>query len=240
MLFTSFAFLLFAALTAILYFAVPGRIQWCVLLVAGYIFYFLAGPQYLLFLVYTTAVSYLIARLMQQNADAEDAYVAEHRDSLDKAARKEYRAKEKKKRFQILIIGLVLGFGILAVLKYTAFAIEGVNALLSAFSVKSIRVPSLLLPLGISFYTFQSMGYLIDVYRKKTRAEFNPAKYALFVSFFPQIVQGPISRFDNLAPQLLAAHRFDSLAFRQGIVRVACIILQINAAVRVHTRLSTQ
>ena len=220
MLFTSFAFLAFAAVVALLYFVVPGRIQWCVLLVASYLFYFFAGPEYILFLIYTTVISYLTARWMQRRADAEDRYVEENRDTLDKASRKAYRAKEKKKRFWILIAGLVLGFGVLAILKYTAFAVESVNSVLTRFGSTALVVPSLLLPLGISFYTFQSMGYLIDVYRKRAKAESNLFKFALFVSFFPQIIQGPISRFDSLAPQLLTPKRFDALCFRQGLLRV--------------------
>lgn len=220
MLFTSFAFVLFASLAALLYFVVPGRIQWCVLLVASYLFYLFAGWEYIFFLLYTTTVSYLTARIMQKCADAEDAYVEANRDTLDKTARKAYRAKEKKKRFRILLLGLFLGFGLLAVIKYTAFAVESANSILSLFTTTQLTVPSLLLPLGISFYTFQSMGYLIDVYRKKAKAEKNPAKFALFVSFFPQIVQGPISRFDSLGPQLLTERKFDSVAFRQGLLRI--------------------
>ena len=74
-LFTSYEFVIFAAITAMLYFAVPGRVQWCVLLIASYLFYLSAGPEYLIFLLYTTLVSYGTALLMQRNADAEDAFV---------------------------------------------------------------------------------------------------------------------------------------------------------------------
>jgi D-alanyl-lipoteichoic acid acyltransferase DltB (MBOAT superfamily) len=219
--FTSVSFLLFAVMTLLVYFTVPKRVQWMVLLVASYVFYLFAGAQYLIFIVYTTLISYLTALWMQKRADAEDAFVAANRDTMEKAERKAYRAKEKKKRFRILVGGLVLGFGMLAVLKYTAFVLTGVNATLSAFGAKGIKIPSLLLPLGISFYTFQSMGYLIDVYRKNVRAERNPAKFALFVSFFPQIIQGPISRFGSLGEQLLTPHKFDGFHFRAGMARVA-------------------
>lgn len=221
MQFTSVSFFLFAALTLLLYFTLPKKTQWWVLLAASYVFYFFAGEEYLIFILYTTVVTYLTAHLMQKRADAEDAFVAEHRDTMEKAERKAFRAKEKKKRFRILICGLLLGFGMLAVLKYTAFVLTGVNSLLGAFGQSGVTVPSLLLPLGISFYTFRSMGYLIDVYRKKARAEQNLAKLALFVSFFPQLIQGPISRFDSLGAQLFAEHRFDGFCFRSGLCRVA-------------------
>ncbi len=220
MLFTSAAFILFAALTLGLYFLLPRRVQWCVLLVASLVFYAMAGIEYFGFILYTAAVTYLTGFWLQRRADAADAVVEENRGAWDKPTRKAYRTKEKKQRFRILILGLFLGFGLLAVLKYTAFVLEGVNGIASLVGSAGVRIPSLLLPLGISFYTFQSMGYLIDVYRKRTRAEKNPAKLLLFVSFFPQILQGPISRFADLGKQLFAEHRFDAFAFRSGLLRV--------------------
>ncbi len=220
MQFTSVSFILFAIVTVLLYFTVPKKIQWWVLLAASYVFYAMAGVEYLFFILYTTLVTYFTACLMQRRADAEDAYVEANRATLEKAERKAYRAAEKKKRFRILVLGLVLGFGMLAVLKYTAFVLNGVNSLLGAFDAKTLRIPQLLLPLGISFYTFQSMGYLIDVYRKKVRAEQSLPKFALFVSYFPQLIQGPISRFGELGTQLTAPHAFDGFHFRAGLGRV--------------------
>ena len=220
MQFTSVSFLLFAAVTVGLYFSVPRKRQWWVLLAASYLFYFCAGAEYLIFILYTTCVTYLTARLMQKRADAEDAFVAANRDTMEKSERKAYRAKEKKKRLHILALGLLLGFGMLAVLKYTAFVLTGVNSFLSLFGTARVTIPSLLLPLGISFYTFQSMGYLIDVYRKSVRAEGNFFKLALFVSFFPQLIQGPISRFSSLGNQLFEPHAFDGFSFRAGLCRV--------------------
>ncbi|MBQ5833269.1 MAG: MBOAT family protein, partial [Clostridia bacterium] len=221
MAFTSASFLLFASIALLLYYTVPKRGQWIVLLGASYLFYWSAGAEYLLFILYTTAVTYLCALLMQRRADAEDAWVAQQRELLTKAERKTFRAREKKKRFWILLAGLALGFGILAVVKYTAFFLRGISSIGVALGGAPLSIPSLLLPLGISFYTFQSMGYLIDVYRKTVRAEKNPLRLALFVSFFPQLVQGPISRFDSLAPQLFGEHPFDGFRFRAGLGRVA-------------------
>ncbi len=220
MQFTSFSFILFAALTLIVYYLVPRRTQWWVLLAASLGFYAFAGWECMIFILYTAAVTYLTARLMQKRADREDAYVEENRATLTKEERKAYRAKEKKKRLRILTVGLILGFGMLAVLKYTAFAVGNVNSILSAFGAQALTVPSLLLPLGISFYTFQSMGYLIDVYRKKVRAEDNFAKLLLFVSFFPQLLQGPISRFGDLQEQLIGEHAFNGENVRAGLFRV--------------------
>ena len=221
MSFTSASFLLFAVLTLLLYYTLPKRWQWILLLGASYVFYFFAGAEYLLFILFTTAVTYLCGHLMQKRADAEDAFVEANRETLSKAERKEFRAAEKKKRFRILLMGLLLGFGVLAVVKYTSFVLSGISSIGQAFGAAPLRIPELLLPLGISFYTFQSMGYLIDVYRKTARAEKNPLRLALFVSYFPQLIQGPISRFGDLAPQLFSENRFDGFRFRAGLGRVA-------------------
>ncbi len=217
MAFTSSAFLLFFALVLLVYFTVPKRAQWCILLIASYLFYFSAGWKYLFFILFTTLVSYSVARLLQRSLAKEDAYITAHKEDMEKAERKALRAKGKKRRFYCLLIpGLVLGIGMLAVLKYTGFVMDTVKSLSKA----SFSIPSLLLPLGISFYTFQSMGYLIDVYRKKSQAERNFFRYALFVSFFPQLLQGPISRYNDLSSELFRPHSFERNAFFCGFCRV--------------------
>jgi hypothetical protein len=101
MQFTSLSFVLFAALTVGLYYLVPKRTQWWLLLAASYVFYFFAGAEYLLFILYTTVITYLTAIRMQKKADREDEYVAQNRDTMQKNERKAFRAKEKKKRFPI-------------------------------------------------------------------------------------------------------------------------------------------
>lgn len=109
---------------------------------------------------------------------------------------------------------LLLNFGVLAVLKYLNPVMAWGASLLGG-SAPSL---GLVLPLGISFYTFQSMGYLIDVYNGKYAPEKNPAKFALFVSFFPQLIQGPIARFDQLENQLITPHRFDLDGIERGLL----------------------
>ena len=221
MLFTSYEFLAFLALLFLLYYRIPKRGQWMLLLGASYLFYALAGTEYLLFILLTTLSSYGAGMLMQRMRDKESAYLAEMGESLDKDARKAYRARGKKKRLWVLVGALVLNFGVLGVLKYTAFALHGINGVLHTFgATHTLRIPDLLLPMGISFYTFQSMGYLIDVYRAKAEAQKNPARFALFVSFFPQLVQGPISRYADLAPQLFTPHKADRRSITFGLQRI--------------------
>ena len=170
MLFTSVEFLMFAAALLVLYYVVPRKCQWPLLLAASYIFYGLADVKYLIYIAVVTLTSYLTALRMGEMSRNENAYVESMRGSMSKEERKAYRAAEKKKRCRVLTLGLVAGFGILAVIKYTAFAVVNLNSVLHLFGSSGLTVPRLLLPMGISFYTFQAMGYLIDVYRGKTEA----------------------------------------------------------------------
>lgn len=220
MLFTSYGFIAFLCVLLLAYYIVPKKLQWITLLVGSYVFYAFAGLECLVFILFTTVSAYAISMLTHKAIIKENAYIDANKESLSKEERKAYRARAKKKRFRILLVGLVLNFGVLAVLKYTAFAVNNVNTLVGLFGAEGFSIPSLLLPMGISFYTFQTMGYLIDVYRAKVEPEKNPAKFALFVSFFPQLVQGPISRFSDLGKQLTAPHKFSGKAFTFGLQRI--------------------
>lgn len=220
MLFTSYGFILFVAVLIGVYYIFPKRYQWTLLLVASYFFYAFSGLENFAFIIFTTLSCFFIARIIESMRTREDEYVAQNKDSMDKEVRKAYRAKEKKKRFRVLLLGLFLNFGMLAVLKYTAFAIRNLNSVLSLFDLRSVGIPDLILPLGISFFVFQSTGYLIDVYRGKTFAEKNIAKLALFVSFFPQLAQGPISRHSDLAAELYTPHPFSPKSLKFGLQRV--------------------
>ena len=220
MLFTSYGFILFVALLIGVYYIFPKRYQWTLLLVASYFFYAFSGLENFAFILFTTLTCFFVARAIERMREKEDEYVAQNKESLDKEARKAYRAKEKKKRFNLLLLGLFLNFGMLAILKYTAFALRNLNSILDLFGAKSVGIPDLILPLGISFFVFQSTGYLIDVYRGKTFAEKNIAKLALFVSFFPQLAQGPISRHSDLAAELYVPHPFSAKSLKFGLQRV--------------------
>ena len=124
--------------------------------------------------------------------------------------------QDKKKAKRYLIIGLILNFGMLGVIKYTNFILKNINL---AFHLE-LPGMQILLPLGISFYTFQTSGYLLDIYWKRDHAEKNIFRYALFVSYFPQILQGPIGRHSRLAEQLYEGHSFDLQRICRGIQRI--------------------
>ena len=220
MLFTSYGFIAFVAAVILLYYAVPKKTQWMLLLAASYFFYAFSGLWNFAFIISVTVSCYVIARIIAGMKEREDATVEQNRDLWSKDERKQYRAKKKKCRFLVLILGVVINIGILAVIKYTAFVLTNVNSLLTLFGTTQIGIPTFILPMGISFFVFQSVAYLIDVYSGKTFAEKNIARFALFVSFFPQLVQGPISRHSDLADQLYEPHKFDGVKLKFGLQRI--------------------
>ena len=220
MLFTSYGFIAFVAVVLVLYYVVPKKTQWMLLLAASYFFYAFSGLWNFVFIFAVTVSCYIVARIMAKMRAREDEIVEKNRDTWEKEERKAYRAKQKKRRLRVLVLGIVINIGILAVVKYTEFVLNNVNSLLEAFDVSTITVPDIILPLGLSFFIFQSVSYLIDVYRGKTFAEKNIAKFALFVSFFPQLVQGPISRHSDLASQLYEPHKFDAVKLKFGLQRI--------------------
>ena len=217
---TSLPFLIFAAVTVLLYYLVPKRGQWIVLLIAGGLFYAAAGSWYLPFILTTILTTYFLARIMENHARRDEDYIAAHKADMAKEERKAYKNAGKKKRYRMLLGGLILNFGILAVLKYTGFAVSTVNDVLGLFTESTLSVPSLILPLGISFYTFRATAYIIDVYRGKAKAATNIFKYALFISFFPAVMQGPICRYNDLAEQFDTPHKAEWDNLSAGLLRV--------------------
>lgn len=220
MSFTSTAFILFATLTLLIYYIVPKRAQWVVLLVASLGFYISYDIWYLPFLTITIFSTWLFARIIARISSKADTYLAAHKANMTKDEKKAYKAKVKRQKRPYLVIGLVLNFGILGVLKYTGFVLGEINGIMSLFNAPGISIPSLLLPLGISFYIFRSTAYLIDVYWGKIQPEKNIAKYALFVSFFPAVIQGPISRFADLSHQFFTPHKPEWSHLSEGLLRM--------------------
>jgi len=198
--FTSLLFLSFVAISVIAYYLVPLGYRWVVLLIASYVFYMVGGWQTVFYIIFTTGVTYGAGlALGRLNAKLKD---------LPKDSGENIKYKKQKK--QVAAIAMLLCFGILFVLRYWDFT-------MGALFASDRLVLNLLIPLGVSFYIFQSVGYVIDVYRGKHQQEGNVAKYALFVSFFPQIIQGPIGRYHLLAPQLTNGAVLDFTNIKYGI-----------------------
>lgn len=217
MLFTSYGFIAFLIILFAVYYLIPKRLQWILLLVADAVFYACAGWQGLCFMAATVTVSWAATNLMGRSLKAQKAFLSSPEGkALSKDDRKAYKNAQKKSRKHIFVLALVIDLGILAALKYTNFFISNVNSLFSA-EVASV---DWVLPLGISFYTFQTVSYVIDVYWEKIEPDKNIFRVALFTSFFPLLIQGPISRFGDLKETLFSEHSADLKQISFGLQRM--------------------
>ena len=190
-----------------------------VLLVANVIFYLAAGFDQFLVLLLATAVSYVVACKMGKLHEKLEKQKQE--EGLDRKQIKRMKANNKKQRKRILIWGLVLNIGILVVFKYTNFLLKTGYSILDLFGIgHGDDLFKLIMPLGISFFTFQILSYLIDVYKGKVKAQKNFLKYLLYISFFPSVVQGPIPRYADLGTQLYEEHRFEYDNLRDGALLI--------------------
>jgi len=205
--FASYSFILYILVLVPLYYLIPKKLQWMLLLVASYVFYSFAGAGYLTYILVSTISTWFAAIKIDKLKQVQEDYLNRMKKELSRAERKEYREGIKAKQRTWMLLCLILNFGILAFLKYAGHFQFGARL-------------GLILPLGMSFYTFQSMGYLIDIYRGTYDAERNLGKLALFISFFPQLVQGPISRFNQLKETLFAQHSYDAQQMTYGMQRI--------------------
>jgi D-alanyl-lipoteichoic acid acyltransferase DltB (MBOAT superfamily) len=218
MLFTSSAFLLFLVLLLAAYSLIPQRYRFIVLLVGSMTFYGFAGLNFLFYICATIIITYLCSYSVRKLRIVRDAQLAE---TADKEARRLIRDKAKSASKAWTTVNLVLILGILAMVKYTDFAISNVNSAMSLIGLsRQFGLMGFVLPMGISFYTFQTVGYVLDVYREKAEIEKNPLRLALFVSFFPQVVQGPISRFGELSKTLYSGNSVNRQNLARGAQRI--------------------
>jgi len=216
-LFTSWGFIAFLLILFPLYYLIPMRFQWVLLLIADAVFYACAGWKGLAFMAATVTVSWAATNLMGKSFSEQKSFLrSDEGKALEKSERKAYRTGMERKRKTILVIALVLDLGILAALKYTNFLINNINSLFSS----GIAGVDWVLPLGISFYTFQTVSYVIDVHRERVEAEKSIFKVALFTSFFPLLIQGPISRFGDLKDSLFGEHKAELKTISFGVQRI--------------------
>lgn len=222
MAFNTFAFLVFFAVVLIMYYLVPKKYQWVFLLLSSYFFYLYASVKFAAFIILTTVTSYYAAIRIDDDHKREKTVLAQGKETLAKEEKKAIKEQGKKRRKRMLVLLLVLNFGILVFLKYFNFFADNLNLLVRPIT-RGGEIPTLnlILPLGISFYTFQTMSYVIDVYWQKVAAERNIAKVALFVSFFPQIIEGPIGRYKELGHQLYAQRKADAQTIKYGLQLMA-------------------
>ena len=182
MLFNSLPFLVFFPCVFVLYYALPFRLQKYMLLLASYYFYMCWKPEFIVLILFSTLVDYCCGLGM---------------------------ARCPKRKKWLLAVSLTMNLGLLFFFKYLNFFGETLTALCRAVSIPfSAPALNIILPVGISFYTFQTLSYTLDVYRGRLEPERDFVTFALFVSFFPQLVAGPIEKASNLLPQLKEEHRF--------------------------------
>ena len=209
MLFNSIQFLVFFPIVSILYFVFPTRLRMYWLLVTSYYFYMNWNPKYALLLLFSTAATYFFGLLIDAS-----------RLHTERAALGGRKSRNWGKLW--VVVCLVINLSILFFFKYFTFALDNLNAMLLWLGTNPIRPAfDVLLPVGISFYIFQALSYTIDVYRKSIDVEKNFFRYALFVSFFPQLVAGPIERSSNILIQLVKPRTFNLVNVRDGLLLMA-------------------
>ena len=203
MSFVSAFFLAFIAVVTVVYFVMPKTVRWVVLLVASYLFFFINSHFLILVLFAQTLVTYLCGRWM----GIIDDKLALPADA-DRAAKRAAKSEAKRLKKRAVHVGVVFNIGVWLFLKYFNFFADNANFILQLFN---IQIPSLglLVPIGLSFYTLQAVAYIIDVQRGKCEVDKSLPQFMLFMSYFPQIVQGPIPRYADLAMQLYKGHSFD-------------------------------
>lgn len=220
MLFVSFEFISLVFLTFVLFYSLLKKHQWKVLLVASYIFYIIAGLKYVPFILTTTISAYLLTLKFYSVESRQNEYLGNHPD-LSRDEKKAYRLKHKTIKRKYMYLAVFINIGILAIVKYTNFFIYNINTVSNNLNTTfTLSFVNLIVPLGISFYTFQTVSYVLDVYYNRYPPEKNLFKFALFVSFFPQIVQGPISRYGDLSKTLYSDKSFNKLEISFGLQRI--------------------
>ena len=195
MLFNSLKFAIFLPIVFTIYWAIPSKFRWILLLFSSYVFYMAWNPKSALLILFSTLVSYSAGILLEKNS------------------------KTKK---IIFYLACILCLSVLFFFKYYNFTVGSVAKIGSILGISiNTRVIEIILPVGISFYTFQTLSYIIDVYRGSIPAEHHFGKYATFVSFFPQLVAGPIERTQNLLVQIKSEHSFDYYKATYGLKLMA-------------------
>ena len=216
MTFIEVKFLIFLIAVFFTFYICPVKYRWIVLLCSSIVFYAIAGVKYLPFIFVTSLSVYLAGRKMGQVYEKQDeaAKGAELSRKEKKALKDQAKAKCKK----TVILVLVLNIGILAVCKYMKFFIEPLNGLIGRMGGSGqLTAASIIVPLGISYYTFSSLSYLLDVYWRRVEWERSYPRFLLYLIYFPHILQGPIERYGRLGERLKQELRFDYQRVTFGI-----------------------
>ncbi len=196
----SLSFLIFVFVAIAVYFLMPAKLRCVWLLAASWFFYYRLSGKLLILLAFVTIVTYVTGMLMGDVQDSE-------------------AAQGKNGRKGIMVAGVVILVLLLGFFKYTGFMLDTVKSLLAFLGLEQAGpVVSIALPVGISFYVFQAIGYIVDCYKGKIKVEKDYIKLALFVSFFPSVMSGPIERAGNMLPQFSEPRKFSYDGMRDGLL----------------------
>lgn len=209
-------YLIMIGLLCIIYYIVPSKYRWVVLLGGNVVFYGASGLDNLVFLSLSILVTYGIANKMGKIQ--EEFNEIKKQGIYNRRELKEIRKTYTERKQRYLKVGLFVVIGILVVVKYTNFVLKNVYSLAGLLHIETEgMLVKLIVPMGISFYTFQMISYLVDVYNNNQEPQKNLLRYALYASFFPSVVQGPIPRYHNLGTQLEQEHPLELDNIRDGV-----------------------
>ena len=216
MLFTSYSFILLCVLVICLYYVLPGKYQWKFLLAVSLLFYCHSSPAGLAWMLLTAFIVWFCALRIGRLSCEKNSCPAEQKENPNRELQDASENRIKRKQKSWFLAAVMISLGSLLGLKYGNFFLS--NILPAANQASPAE--KWLVPMGISFYTLQALGYLIDIYWEKYEPEKSPGRFLLFVSFFPQLIQGPISRFDHLRRSLFQEHRFERKTVAFGLQRI--------------------
>ena len=219
MTYTDTAFLLvFIPLSILVYNILPQKCRKAILLLVSYIFFWLISRKLIIYIIISTLVIFAYSIIVKKLQKKRDLTL----EQCKKEEKKKVKEKYQKKQRIFLILSIVINAGLLIVLKYSTFLGNNINSILGFFNIQmKISVISFALPIGISFYTLQAISYLLDVHRGIIKPDTNLGRLALYLSFFPQIMEGPICRYSETAEKLWSGERTTYQGLTFGLQRVA-------------------
>jgi len=223
----------FLPVVIILYNLFPKKYRWCILLIASYGFIWSISNKLILYIIATTILTYLGGLWINKIQSNRDIALKD----VEKEKKKEIKGQYLKKQKRVAVLLSLVVLAVLVVLKYSGFFIENVDNLLSLLKVDfQFEIPKFVMPIGISFYTLQVISYFVDVYKEKFKADKNLGRVALWIAFFPQIMEGPICRYQQTAEQLWKGERtnYKNLTFGAqrilfGMAKKLLIVDRVNA-----------
>lgn len=205
-------FLAFLPIMLLVYMLCPQKKRWFALLLASYSFFYIISRHLIVYLLFTTISIYVIGLWIEKIQLKRDELIK----SCERTERKLIKKHYKQKQLKIVVLGSILQIGLLVVLKYSNFLTVNFNHILHT----TIPMMKFLVPIGISFYTLQAVSYLIDIYHEKIKADHHLGRLALYMSFFPQLMEGPICRYEQTAMVLFEGKKIDFQNARFGYQRI--------------------